>query len=333
MGPDSTIWRHRGLAADQFRDVIGRFASGVTIITTVQDGQPYGTTASAVTSLSLEPPMIVVCMNRSSATGQAMARAGRFAVSILSEDQADLAARFATKEPDKFRGLLEGTTGLPSEPLIPDSLATLECRTVNQVEGGTHIVFLADVERATARDGAPLAYFRGKFGRLEMKLDDALGNFIARPVTPELVADTLRGRCAIEVGVAMSTVTRLSSIQLVECRRLVDALRSQEPNGRPVTRAVWVARLTAFQDYMVGLGASEGLLNAYRRLNVSAMITSLAGGDDVRMPLPGDVQREHVELVEAYERSDRDSAVSAIRRRIQRSIEIVATYMREHGSL
>src|ERR1700674_171452 len=95
----------RNLTPEEFRDVIGRFASGVTVITTVHDGIPYGTTASAVRSLSLEPPMLLICMNQQSSTGQAIAAAGHFAVNILAEEQPDAAARFATKSPDKFHGI------------------------------------------------------------------------------------------------------------------------------------------------------------------------------------------------------------------------------------
>ncbi len=162
----------RRLTSAEFRDVIGHFASGVTVITALHDGTPYGTTASAVSSLSLEPPMLLVCLNRTSATGRAVAGAGRFAVNVLAEEQADEAMRFATKSDDKFRGLAL-TSGAHGEPLLGDALATLECRVVEEVTGGTHSVFLAEVDRASARTGAPLAYFRGQFGRLELAQDAA----------------------------------------------------------------------------------------------------------------------------------------------------------------
>jgi flavin reductase (DIM6/NTAB) family NADH-FMN oxidoreductase RutF len=158
----------RRLTPDEFRDVIGSFATGVTVITTVHDGKAYGTTASAVTSLSLEPPMILVCMNKESSTGRAMAEAGRFAVNILGEGQADLAIRFARKAPDKFDGVAT-TPGDAGEPLLAEALGTLECRVVDQTTGGTHVVFFGEVDRASAREGAPLAYFRGRYGRLQLQ--------------------------------------------------------------------------------------------------------------------------------------------------------------------
>ena len=156
-----------------YRDVIGRFASGVTIITAVHDGRDYGATASAVASLSLEPPMLVVCLNRSSATARAAELSGAFAVNILGEDHADLAVRFARRGADKFAAvtLRRGARGVP---LISEALANLECRITDQVQGGTHWVFLAAVEAAAAHAGAPLAYFRGQFGRLELSSDESV---------------------------------------------------------------------------------------------------------------------------------------------------------------
>jgi flavin reductase (DIM6/NTAB) family NADH-FMN oxidoreductase RutF len=153
------------LSSHDFRDVIGRFASGVTVITATHEGRPVGTTASAVTSLSVEPPMILICLNKSSATGAAIRASGRFAVNILGEEHADLAARFASKAPDRFEGvrIVPGAGGVP---LLDGALATLECRVTEEASGGSHRVFFAEVERASARDGAPLTYFRGLYGRL-----------------------------------------------------------------------------------------------------------------------------------------------------------------------
>jgi flavin reductase (DIM6/NTAB) family NADH-FMN oxidoreductase RutF len=156
----------RRLTGDEFRDVIGHFASGVTIVTATERDAPLGTTASAVCSLSLEPPMVVVCMNRTSKTGQAIARVGRFAINVLAEHQQPLARHFASKDPDKFAGL--GTTaGATGAPLLDEAVAHLECVVTDEVEGGTHTVFLAEVQAATAHGGEPLAYFRGEFTALK----------------------------------------------------------------------------------------------------------------------------------------------------------------------
>lgn len=152
------------LTSDAFRDVIGHFTSGVTIITTSVDDVPYGTTASAVSSLSLEPPMMLVCMNQESSTGRAIAQSGSFAVNILGEGQDQLARRFAGKGDDKFAGV-DVRSGDHGQPLIADALAQLACRVTQQVVAGTHVIFIAEVHEATAHPGAPLAYYRGRFGR------------------------------------------------------------------------------------------------------------------------------------------------------------------------
>lgn len=153
------------ITSQEFRHVIGHFLSGVTVITTSRDGAPVGTTVSALTSLSLDPPLLIVCMNKTSETGRAVKAGGTFAVNMLADSQEALAVRFATKGDDKFTDL-DFSTGQFGQPLLNDALAYLECRVVEQTDAGTHSVFIAEVATATARSGDPLAYYRGLFGRL-----------------------------------------------------------------------------------------------------------------------------------------------------------------------
>lgn len=159
------------LDSDTFRDLIGRFATGVTVITARDGDTAHGTTASAVSSLSLQPPMLLICMNEQSATGRAVARSGYFAVNVLNEDQHDVAHRFATKHPDKFAGI-PTAHGPSGQILLPGALATFECRVVDQVTGGTHTVFVAEVQYADGHAGRPLAYFRGRLGQLSAHFDN-----------------------------------------------------------------------------------------------------------------------------------------------------------------
>jgi 4-nitrophenol 2-monooxygenase / 4-nitrocatechol 4-monooxygenase, reductase component len=188
----------RSLTSDEFREVISHFASGVTVITALHDGRPYGTTASAVTSLSLEPPMLLVCMNKASETGRAVAQSKHFGVNILGADQVDLAERFAQKGGDKFAGV-PVSSGKWDEPLFDEALATLECRVAEETTGGTHYVFLAEVESGAARGGAPLAYFKGEFGRLELTRDQ-LEHRAADALEDELRAADAELAVAIERG-------------------------------------------------------------------------------------------------------------------------------------
>lgn len=154
-----------------FRHVVGHLASGVTVLTTAAGGERFGLTASSVTSLSADPPMMLACINTAVPSCRAVAETGRFVVNILAEAQGDLAQQFATAASDKFRnvGVHVGHGGMP---LITEALAHIECVVDERVVGGSHTIFLGRVVSATARAGQPLTYFRGGFGRFEFARDD-----------------------------------------------------------------------------------------------------------------------------------------------------------------
>jgi 4-nitrophenol 2-monooxygenase / 4-nitrocatechol 4-monooxygenase, reductase component len=159
-GPDRPPER---IDQDAFRDVIGRFVSGVTVVTTAVGGEEFAATVSALTSVSLEPPMLLVCLNRTSMTQGAIATSGRFAVSILAEHQRQLARWFATKDPVKLDAVV-AATGPGGLPVIREAAAYLECVVCETARGGTHTVFLAEVVRGWAGRGRPLVYYRGALG-------------------------------------------------------------------------------------------------------------------------------------------------------------------------
>jgi flavin reductase (DIM6/NTAB) family NADH-FMN oxidoreductase RutF len=151
----------------EFRRVLGHFAAGVTVITTIgDDGTPYGLTATAFSSVSLDPPLVLVCVDKKSESHPHFHTAGVFAVNFLAADHEDLSRRFAVTGGDKFSDLVfrKGGTGTP---LLVDALGYLECRTVEVFEGGDHTIFLAQVEDADARDGEPLLYFRGAYRQVK----------------------------------------------------------------------------------------------------------------------------------------------------------------------
>ncbi|QIZ09013.1 flavin reductase family protein [Priestia megaterium] len=150
----------------QFKQVIGHFASGVSIITVSNNGVDFGITASAVCSVSVDPPMLLVCVNKSTGTCHAISAAESFTVNIVNETQKELALRFARANTDKFDGV-DFSYGELGNPVLGQTLATLECRVVEEVTGGTHSVFLGEVQMANAADGDPLVYYRGKFGKFE----------------------------------------------------------------------------------------------------------------------------------------------------------------------
>lgn len=155
-----------------FRHVVGHLTSGVSVISTANDGIRSGMTASSVTSLSMDPPMMLVCINRAAPMASSVSHARCFAINVLSDRGAGLARQFATPSDDKFRDV-SVTEGLNGVPLLDDALAHLECEVVEEVMGGTHMIFLGRVVRASAAaEGEPLAYFRGKFGRFQFAVND-----------------------------------------------------------------------------------------------------------------------------------------------------------------
>ena len=149
-----------------FRDAMARFASGVTIVT-AQDsgGAPVGFTASAFSSLSLNPPMLLVCLQKDADCYAAFMEAEHFAVSILAHGQDEIARRFATKAIDKWRD----TPSVPGEktrlPLIEGACAQTECLMLDRVDGGDHTILIGEVISAASTNDAPLLHFNRQFGR------------------------------------------------------------------------------------------------------------------------------------------------------------------------
>ena len=207
-----------------FRDVIGRFASGVTVITTKADDGDHGTTASAVSSLSMDPPMLLICLNKTSDTQTAILGSGVFGVNILAEDQDQVAYKFAKKGQDKFAGVavVRGRSGVP---LVQGALAHLECEVEETVTGGTHTVFLARVKEAAGQEGAPLTYYRGRFGRLESALDESAYRDLRQrviertlPVGRPLDIDALAAELDVDVQRVYYALTKLTTDDLVARR-------------------------------------------------------------------------------------------------------------------
>jgi flavin reductase (DIM6/NTAB) family NADH-FMN oxidoreductase RutF len=151
---------------EEFRRVLGHFATGVTIVTTCDsEARPTGLTASAFTSVSLDPPLILVCVDHKSQSYPALLEGGRFAVNILRREHEHLSRHFATSRLDKFEQVPHRMSDL-GLPLLEDVLAHLECRTVNAHREGDHTIFVGLVERATLGEGQPLLYYRGQYERL-----------------------------------------------------------------------------------------------------------------------------------------------------------------------
>jgi flavin reductase (DIM6/NTAB) family NADH-FMN oxidoreductase RutF len=152
---------------DSFRAVLGRFASGVTVITALDEaGNDQGMTVSAFCSLSLDPPLILFCVDREASMYESLGETTGFIVNILSESQEPLARRFSGPDPNRFDGI-GYERGLTGAAILDDVLGYLECRRIEFHSGGDHRVYVGEVEVAQSREGRPLLYYRGGYAQLE----------------------------------------------------------------------------------------------------------------------------------------------------------------------
>jgi flavin reductase (DIM6/NTAB) family NADH-FMN oxidoreductase RutF len=148
------------------RRAMGCFATGVTVITTRdQNGKPFGLTANAVTSLSLDPPLLLICVDRKAETFPHFFDSKIFVLNILSEGQEEISRRFATSGGEKFDGL-DYCLGKLGTPVLAGTLGFIECRIIETIEGGDHVIHIGEVEEAQWHEGNPLLFFRGKYRQL-----------------------------------------------------------------------------------------------------------------------------------------------------------------------
>jgi flavin reductase (DIM6/NTAB) family NADH-FMN oxidoreductase RutF len=157
------------VAADEFRRALARLAGGVTVVTSRGlNGSPYGLTATAVASVSLDPPLVMACIDRQSHTHTAIETSGLFALNFLRGSQEELARRFASRRDDKFIGI-GSHTAETGAPILTDALAWCDCSLEQAVPAGDHTIFVGRVQVAAAAedDDRPLVYYLGAYANLE----------------------------------------------------------------------------------------------------------------------------------------------------------------------
>jgi len=151
---------------NELRRVMGHFATGVAIITTrSENGKLHGLTANAVTSVSLVPPLVLVCVDKGAESYPCFEQSRVFTVNILANDQEELSRRFAISGGDKFRGV-SYALGANGAPLIHGALGHLQCRVTAAYEGGDHTIYLGEVQEVEASEAMPLLFFRGSYRRI-----------------------------------------------------------------------------------------------------------------------------------------------------------------------
>jgi len=159
----------------EFRAVLGRFPTGVTVVTTCEGTAPVGVTVNAFASISLDPPLVMVSIDKRSHLHIAIPQAAYFAVSILTAEQQDLSRRFAGQtgdRADRFRGV-SWRSEATGAPILSDALAWVDCRVEAIYDGGDHSIILGRVVALGASSGDPLLYYRGRYGRIELPADIA----------------------------------------------------------------------------------------------------------------------------------------------------------------
>ncbi|HUA32820.1 MAG TPA: flavin reductase family protein [Candidatus Binataceae bacterium] len=148
---------------NELRRVMGHFATGVTVITTLRaSGELHGLTANAFTSVSLIPPLVLICVDKKAESYPCFEESKVFTVNILASDQEAISRRFAVSGGEKFQGVAY-RAGANSAPILEGALAYIECRVTNTIDGGDHTVYLGEVEQAETREVKPLLFFRGGY--------------------------------------------------------------------------------------------------------------------------------------------------------------------------
>ncbi|HUR97521.1 MAG TPA: flavin reductase family protein [Pyrinomonadaceae bacterium] len=148
---------------DDFRSALARFPSGITVVTSRGlDADLHGITVSAFCSVSLNPPLVLVCIEKTTGSHRAITESGFFVVNILAAGQDEISERFALQIREKFDGV-RYRPGIGDIPVLDAALVTLECGLANTFDGGDHTIFLGGVEKVSVRDGEPLVYFHGNY--------------------------------------------------------------------------------------------------------------------------------------------------------------------------
>ncbi len=159
--------RTRRIEAARYRQVLGHFATGVTVVTAAPPGGPVGLAVNSFFSVSLDPALVAFCIARSSASRAGIIETGSFCVNILGEDQEDVSRRFAARGPGKF----SGTGWRPADsgaPILSGVLAWIDCDVDTEHEAGDHTIVVGRVrDLEVVKEGRPLLFFRGGYGRFE----------------------------------------------------------------------------------------------------------------------------------------------------------------------
>ena len=156
-------FREAAIEPRKLRHALGRFATGVTVVTTCcADGKLEGLTVNSFSSVSLDPPLVLWSLHQDAPSLPSFLNSGRFAINVLGAHQRAFSQHFSRPAREKFEGI-EYEHGVGRCPLLPDCVANFECRTETTINGGDHVIFIGRIERASYRDGHPLIFSAGRY--------------------------------------------------------------------------------------------------------------------------------------------------------------------------
>jgi flavin reductase (DIM6/NTAB) family NADH-FMN oxidoreductase RutF len=160
------------VSVEDFKNALQHWASGVTVVTTSSEKfGVQGMTVTAFSSVSVNPPQILVCINNSADTGEGIQESQFFAVNVLNSEQQDLSNQFAggSSQQQRYENA-NWKSGVTGTPILTDSLMSLECKVIEKVRAGTHWIIIGEVQKSHCRSGEPLLYFRGSYSQLEKQI-------------------------------------------------------------------------------------------------------------------------------------------------------------------
>jgi flavin reductase (DIM6/NTAB) family NADH-FMN oxidoreductase RutF len=167
------------IASGELRRVFGNFATGVTVVTCRVGQRKHGITVNSFTSVSLDPPLVLICIDRKAIAWQMIPEAGTFAINILTSQQRAVCDYFAKRlflDPDNEFAEIPHVDGVTGSPVLEDALAVIECRLVNTYPGGDHDIFIGEVVAVQVlRDDAPLLFHRGRFPEIAASPSSVVG--------------------------------------------------------------------------------------------------------------------------------------------------------------
>lgn len=264
--------------AATFRAVLGQWPTGVTLVTTVADGKPYGVTASSFTSVSLDPPLVSVCLARDAFVHDLLTTSGAFGVTILGKDHAEVGRRFARYDPavDRFAGL-EWETATTGAPLLATAIGWLDCSVRHAHEAGDHTIFVGEVlAAATPRATSPLLYHSRTWGQFADQLPDEVALLQADP--SDLACEVADVEQAVTALLARADVHDRPRVVLrdafaVSPERLAQAIA---PLARVAPSCIVLADSGAATPVQVREACREAVLTA-RPVAVSVRLSNAGG--------------------------------------------------------